>query len=218
MEILAQAVAVCRNALEADLRRELRNNGQCSRTILELLVKNRAFAPRAPTGRNCWFRRGLHRSALEISTREQFPEYSAMLENNLGILLQEQARRRENAMGTELLPQAVIAYRNASKTFTREQRPQQWAMVNKHLGVALAQQALRVDDTKGEELLARAFREQATCVGDAKKGEMLRQATLAYEADLEVYSHKTFHSEHENVGKSLKTIKTLFSDTDLRAN
>ncbi len=66
--------------------------------------------------------------------------------------------------------------------------------------------------------MGHAFREQATRVEDAKKDEMLRQATLAYEAALEVYSHETFPSKHEDVGKSLKTIKTLFSDTDLRAN
>ena len=91
----------------------------------------------------------------------------------------------------ELLSQAVIAYRNALQMKTREKQPQEWAMIQSKLGHAL--------------------REQATRLADARKGERLRQATLAYEAALEVYSHETFPSEHEEVRKSLQIIGTLFN-------
>jgi hypothetical protein len=63
-----------------------------------------------------------------------------------------------------------------------------------------------------------ALREQATCIGDGKNGEPLRQAILAYETALEVYSHETFPSEHQDVRKSVQMIKTMFSDTQLPAN
>jgi hypothetical protein len=35
---------------------------------------------------------------------------------------------------------------------------------------------------------------------------------------LEVYSHETFPSEHQDVRKSLQMIKTMFNDTQLPAN
>ena len=75
----------------------------------------------------------------------------------------------------------MIAYRNALRVKTRAQQPQEWAMIQNKKG--------------------HAFREQATRVEDAKKGEMLRQATRAYEAALEVYSHETFPSESRTSGK-----------------
>jgi hypothetical protein len=66
--------------------------------------------------------------------------------------------------------------------------------------------------------LGNALRVQAARLGDAKKDEPLRQAILAYEAALEVYSHETFPSEHQDVRKSLQMIKTMFNDTQLPAN
>ena len=66
--------------------------------------------------------------------------------------------------------------------------------------------------------LGHALREQATRLEVAKKVEPLKQATLAYEAALEVYSHDTFPSEYEEVRKSLRIVKTLLSDAHLSAN
>src|SRR5260370_5745184 len=139
-----------------------------------------------------------YRNALRIFTCGQQPQDWAVTQYNLGFALSEQAARTDGIKGMDLLSQAVIAYRNALQVKTRAQQPQEWAIIQNKMG--------------------HSFREQATRVEDAKKGEMLRQATLAYEAALEVYSHETFPSEHQDVRKSLQIIKTLFNDTDLRAN
>ena len=60
-----------------------------------------------------------------------------MTQNNLGNALKEQAIRSEGALGTELLAQAVAAYRSALEVRTREQLPQNWAMTQNNLGLTL---------------------------------------------------------------------------------
>ena len=181
MELLAQAVAACRSALEADLRQEfdLRKESPEQWGMLHnnlgVACQEQGFRTEGANGTDLLVQAAIaYRSALEVFTLEQFPECCAMLQNNLGIVLQEQARRTANAMGTELLAQAVVAYRNASTAFGREQRPRQWAMVNQHLGVALEEQALRVDDSKAQELSA--------------------QAVVSYRNALSVYTIKEFRS------------------------
>jgi len=181
MELLAQAVAACRSALEADLRQEfdLRKESPEQWGMLHnnlgVACQEQGFRTEGANGTDLLVQAAIaYRSALEVFTLEQFPECFAMLQNNLGIVLQEQARRTANAMGTELLAQAVVAYRNASTAFGREQRPRQWAMVNQHLGVALEEQALRVDDSKAQELSA--------------------QAVVSYRNALSVYTIKEFRS------------------------
>ena len=81
-----------------------------------------------------------------------------MTQNNLGIALKEQAIRSEGAQGTELLSQAVAAYRSALEVHTREQLPQDWARTQNNLGIALKEQAIRSEGAKARELLARRCR------------------------------------------------------------
>ena len=72
-----------------------------------------------------------------------------MTQNNLGATLSDQAARTEGAKGTELLAQAVSAYRSALEVSTREQLPQDWAMTQNNLGIALRDQAARTEGAKG---------------------------------------------------------------------
>ena len=94
--------------------------------------------------------------ALEIYTREHLPQDWAVTQNNLGVALRAHADRTEGPKGTELLAQAVSAYRSALEVRTREQLPQDWAMTQNNLGVVLWDQAARTEGPKGAELLAQA--------------------------------------------------------------
>jgi len=55
--------------------------------------------------------------------------------NNLGWALTEQAKRTEGAGATELLGQAVAAYRSAVKATARQKLPQDWARIQEALAI-----------------------------------------------------------------------------------
>jgi hypothetical protein len=57
-----------------------------------------------------------------------------MTENNLGTVLEDQGRRREDESGNRLLAQAVDAYRSALQIYTKEEFPQAWSMTEDNLG------------------------------------------------------------------------------------
>ena len=108
------------------------------------------------------------------------------------------AARTEGTKGTELLAQAVTAYRSALEVYSREQLPQDWAMTQNNLGEALRDQAARTEGAKGVELLA--------------------QAVTAYRNALEVYSAEAFPSQHEQIGKQLKECESLLTQAKLKLN
>ncbi len=88
---------------------------------------------------------------MEVYTREQFPQKWALNQNNLGLALADQVDQTEGAKSSELLAQAVSAYRSALEVYTREQFPQDWAMTQNNLSSALADQADRTEGAKGGE-------------------------------------------------------------------
>ena len=65
------------------------------------------------------------------------PRDWAMTENNLGTVLEDQGRRREDEGGDRLLAQAVDAYRSALQVYTRDEFPQAWSMAEDNLGNVL---------------------------------------------------------------------------------
>ena len=74
MELLAQAVTVCRSALEPDLRREFPEQW----AIL--------FRTKGANATELLAQAGIaYRSALEVFTPELFPEYCAMIRNKKGL-------------------------------------------------------------------------------------------------------------------------------------
>src|SRR5260370_36911471 len=89
----------------------------------------------------------------------------------------------------------VANSRNALQVKTRAQQPQEWAMIQNKMG--------------------HAFREQATRVEDAKKDELVRQASLANQAAQDVYSHATFPSIHAAVGQFVSQIIIQALTTEL---
>ena len=76
-------------------------------------------------------------SALEVCTRQALPRDWAMTENNLGTVLEDQGRRRDDEVGSRLLAQAVDAYRSALQVYTKDDFPQAWSMTEDNLGNVL---------------------------------------------------------------------------------
>jgi tetratricopeptide (TPR) repeat protein len=75
--------------------------------------------------------------ALQVYTRDQFPQYWAVTQNNLGNVLMDQGVRTAGQKGNDLLGQAVKAYKQALQVRTREQLPQDWAMTQNNLDAVL---------------------------------------------------------------------------------
>jgi tetratricopeptide (TPR) repeat protein len=97
-----------------------------------------------------------YRSALEVYTREQFPQDWAITQNNLGLALTGQGIRTEGAKAAELLAEAVAAYRSALDVRSREQFPQDWAATQYNLGDALKELGTRSGAEEGRKLLQEA--------------------------------------------------------------
>jgi len=72
-------------------------------------------------------------------SRSRSEASSNRLSNNLGIALQNQGIRTGGAQGTELLAQAVAAYRSALEVYTREVFPAYYERVRQNLDALLAQ-------------------------------------------------------------------------------
>jgi tetratricopeptide (TPR) repeat protein len=102
--------------------------------------------------------------ALQIYTREVFPQNWAMTQNNLGNTYYDRLRgeRAEN------LEEAVANYELALQVYTHEAFPQDWATTQNNLGVAYSKRL------RGE------------------RAENLEEAIAAYELALQVYTHEAF--------------------------
>ena len=80
-------------------------------------------------------------AALEVRTREQFPQDWAATQNNLGNALLDQASQSQGAEAARFLVEAVTSFRAALEVSTRRQFPQDWAATQNCLGAALNDQA-----------------------------------------------------------------------------
>ena len=97
-----------------------------------------------------------YRAALEVFTRERFPEQWSLTMNDLGVALVALAERET---GTERLEEAVSAYRAALEERTRERAPLDWAMTQNNLGVALATIGERESNAERLHEATAAYRE-----------------------------------------------------------
>jgi CHAT domain-containing protein/predicted LPLAT superfamily acyltransferase len=102
--------------------------------------------------------------ALEVYTREAFPQDWATTQNNLAIAYCERIRG-ERADNLEL---AIAAYERALEVYTREAFPQQWATTQNNLALAYCERI------RGE------------------RADNLELAIAAYERALEVYTREAF--------------------------
>ncbi|TBR60008.1 hypothetical protein B4U84_03655, partial [Westiellopsis prolifica IICB1] len=151
-----------------------------------------------------------YESALEVYTREAFPQDWAMTQNNLGnaYLYRILGERANN------LEYAIAAYESALEVRTREAFPQQWATTQNNLGNAYSNRILGERANNLEYAIAayksalevytrEAFPQDwamtqnnlGTAYGDRILGERannLESAIAAYKSALEVYTREAF--------------------------
>ncbi|MEG4582773.1 CHAT domain-containing protein [Microcoleus sp. MON1_C5] len=88
-----------------------------------------------PLGRRAWnleIAIACYKSALEVYTRENYPEYWATTQNNLGA---DYSDRIEGVRAANI-ELAISCYRSALEVYTRENYPEDWAATQNNLGNA----------------------------------------------------------------------------------
>jgi tetratricopeptide (TPR) repeat protein len=105
-----------------------------------------------------------YQRALQVLTREDAPQEWALLQRNLGGVLQALAER---ANDRGILEKAVEALRAALSVLTRAEFPREWAAAQNRLGLAL----YKLDTTASEADV-----------------EMLKRALTAFQAAMQVYT------------------------------
>jgi CHAT domain-containing protein len=116
-------------------------------------------------------------NALNVFTREAFPEQWAETQNNLGMAYSDRIRgeRAEN------LEQAIACYENALQVYTREASPEEWAAIQNNLATAYHNRIL------------------------GKRAENLEQAIADYENVLQVYTREAFPEQWARTQNNLAT-------------
>jgi formylglycine-generating enzyme required for sulfatase activity/tetratricopeptide (TPR) repeat protein len=135
----------------------------------------------------------IHQQALQIYTREAFPQEWAMMQNRLATAYCNRIRgeRADN------LEQAIAAYQLALQVYTREAFPQDWATIQNNLATVYS------DRIRGE------------------RADNLEQAIAAYQLALQVYTREAFPQDWATIQNNLssqigslpaeKTIEVFFS-------
>jgi tetratricopeptide (TPR) repeat protein len=137
-ELLSEAVAACRLALEVCARDRLPQAWAATQNNLGAALgelAGRTEGPRVAELRSEAV--AAYRLALEVYTRDQLPQEWATTQNNLGAALCGLASSTGGPRSAELLTEAVAAFRLALEVRTRDQLPQDWAMTQNNLGIAL---------------------------------------------------------------------------------
>lgn len=117
-------------------------------------------------------------AALMVYTKESLPQQWAATQNNLGNVLRDQGIRTSGEAGTQLLAQAVAAYRAALEIRTSEHLPQDWAQTHNNLAKA----ALALEDWPSA---AESYRNVLTLYPDYT--EAYQTANAVYHEKLYVY-------------------------------
>jgi tetratricopeptide (TPR) repeat protein len=97
------------------------------------------------------------RQALQVHTRDHFPQDWARTQSNLGVALRVLGERSGGAEGIKHLQDAVAASRQALQVRTRDHSPQQWAMTQSNLGDALWALGKRSGGAEGAKHLENAM-------------------------------------------------------------
>ncbi|WP_246259975.1 CHAT domain-containing tetratricopeptide repeat protein [Oxynema aestuarii] len=105
--------------------------------------------------------------ALQVCTRDAFPQDWATTQYNLGNAYSDRIRGERG----ENLEEAIACYRGALHVYTRDAFPQEWAMTQNNLGNAYS------DRIRGE------------------RGENLEEAIACYRGALHVYTRDAFPQE-----------------------
>jgi tetratricopeptide (TPR) repeat protein len=111
-----------------------------------------------------------HRAALEVNTRQEWPEKWAITQINLGNVLDNLSERTEGVQSLKYLKEAETAYRAALEVKTRQEWPEDWAETQTNLGALLQRMGER---TEGAQSL-----------------KYLQEAEAAYRAALEIKTRR----------------------------
>jgi tetratricopeptide (TPR) repeat protein len=115
--------------------------------------------------------------ALEVYTREAYPQDWAMTQNNLGVVWGD----RPDGDRGENLRRAISCYEGALEVYTREAYPQDWARTQNNLGSAWGDRP------------------------DGDRGENLRKAISSYEGALEVRTREAYPQDWAMTQNNLGT-------------
>ena len=174
--------------------------------------------------------------ALEVYTKEAFPEKWAMIQNNLGVAYYDRiwGEKAEN------LEQAIAAYEKALQVRTQEAFPEKWAMTQDNLGnayddriwgekaenleqaIAAHQKALKVFTRESfpekwamtQSNLGNAYKERIW----GEKAENLEQAIAAYKKALKVVTKQAFPFEWAMTQNNLGNVYSQRIAGDRREN
>lgn len=110
---------------------------------------------------------------MTVFTKETFPRDWARTQNNIGLVLGNQAIYASEETRTPLLSQAIEAYHAALTVFTKKTSPQNWAMTQNNLGIALSNQGEHTRGEAGASLLAQAVEAYQAALAVLPKDELL---------------------------------------------
>ncbi len=149
-------------------------------------------------------------AALEVYTREAYPEDWATTQHNLGFAYWN----RREGVRTQNLEEAIACYTATLEVYTRENYPEQWAVTQNHLGGAYRDRIAGVRTQNLEEAIA-CYREAlkvrtpenypedwaatqnnlGTAYSDRREGVRaanIEEAIAGYTAALEVYTRENY--------------------------
>jgi tetratricopeptide (TPR) repeat protein len=198
-DLLAQAVDAHREALKVFTQKQLPQQWAATQNNLGTALSTQAEQSEGATATDLLKQAvDAHREALKVYTQQDLPQPWAETENHLGVALDRQAvaldhqAHGSNGAVTDLLKQAIDAFREALKVRTQQDLPQPWAETQNNLGSALDDQAAVLDQAHGSK---------------GAVTDLLKQAVDAFREALKVYTEKNqplqWAATQNNLGNAL---------------
>ncbi len=199
---LEDAVAAYRSSLEAYARADLPQDW--ARTQKNLGIALQELGRRSGDKEEGYKRLedavAAYRAALEGYTKADMPQDGAVIQDSLGVALQELGKRSgDKEQGDKRLQEAVAAYRAALEGYTKADFPQDLARTQNSLGIAL------------QELWRRS--------GDKEESRrLLEEAVAAYRSALEVWTKADMPQDwartQNNLGAALQELGRRSGDKE----
>ncbi|WP_204105512.1 MULTISPECIES: tetratricopeptide repeat protein, partial [Spirulina sp. CCY15215] len=159
------------------------NNSEGNQLLARTLVNFANCISQFPLGsraNNIEIAIACYQAALQVLTRDAFPQDWATTQNGLGAAYRNRIRGERG----ENLEQAIACYQAALQVYTREAFPQDWAITQNNLGTAYS------DRIRGE------------------RGENLELAIACYQAALQVRTREAFPQQwattQNNLGEAYR--------------
>jgi tetratricopeptide (TPR) repeat protein len=174
--LLAESATAYRAALEIYTRDQLPQNWAWIQDKLGTLLRKQAIYEEVDQRQGAEVARLLaesviaFRAALEVFTRDNFPQW-VMTQDNLSTVLREQSKHCEGAEAARLLAESVTGCRAVLEVYTREQLPQVWAVKQNNLGDALREQAGHIQGAEAARLFSESVTAYCAALEIFKPGE-----------------------------------------------